>query len=108
MQRNGIDGASVQPHRRHSGARLLQAPLSGVVMVIDHVRHAAHTGSLWTAALEMPECQPLSEDLRVDVCVVGAGIAGLSVAYMLTRAGARVSMYAAMPPPAPEPTMATS
>ena len=92
MQRNGIDGASVQPHRRHSGARLLQAPLSGVVMVIDHVRHAAHTGSLWTAALEMPECQPLSEDLRVDVCVVGAGIAGLSVAYMLTRAGKTVAV----------------
>ena len=33
---------------------------------------------------------PLREDLTTDVVVVGAGIAGLSVAYELSRAGSRV------------------
>lgn len=33
---------------------------------------------------------PLADDTEVDVCVVGAGIAGLSIAYELTRQGARV------------------
>lgn len=32
----------------------------------------------------------LTEDCKTDVCVVGAGIAGLSVAYHLVRAGKRV------------------
>jgi glycine/D-amino acid oxidase-like deaminating enzyme/nitrite reductase/ring-hydroxylating ferredoxin subunit len=35
---------------------------------------------------------PLVEDTAADVCVVGAGIAGLSVAYELTRQGARVTV----------------
>jgi glycine/D-amino acid oxidase-like deaminating enzyme/nitrite reductase/ring-hydroxylating ferredoxin subunit len=58
-------------------------------MAVDHARTA---GSLWNATLEMPECPPLAADLRVDVCVVGAGVAGLSVAYMLTRAGKTVAV----------------
>ncbi|HET7730229.1 MAG TPA: FAD-dependent oxidoreductase [Usitatibacter sp.] len=37
-----------------------------------------------------PEFPPLTRDTRVDVCVVGAGIAGLSTAYLLTRKGKRV------------------
>jgi glycine/D-amino acid oxidase-like deaminating enzyme/nitrite reductase/ring-hydroxylating ferredoxin subunit len=34
--------------------------------------------------------QPLTGDLATDVCVVGGGIAGLSVAYRLSRAGKSV------------------
>src|SRR4051812_5973734 len=41
-----------------------------------------------TADREYPGDLPSSA--RVDVCVVGAGIAGLSTAYHLTRQGARV------------------
>ncbi|HEX2188290.1 MAG TPA: FAD-dependent oxidoreductase [Longimicrobiaceae bacterium] len=37
-----------------------------------------------------PEFVPLKEDLRAEVCVVGAGIAGMSVAYHLAKAGKRV------------------
>ena len=37
-----------------------------------------------------PEFVPLKEDLRADVCVVGAGIAGMSVAYFLAKAGRKV------------------
>ncbi len=36
------------------------------------------------------EFVPLREDLRADVCVVGAGIAGMSVAYLLAKTGRRV------------------
>ncbi|HEV2146088.1 MAG TPA: FAD-dependent oxidoreductase [Longimicrobiaceae bacterium] len=37
-----------------------------------------------------PELAPLREDVRADVCVVGAGIAGMSVAYHLAKEGRRV------------------
>lgn len=53
---------------------------------------ATHVGSLWTATADVPDCPPLAEDLRVDVCIVGAGIAGLSTAYILTRAGKTVAV----------------
>ena len=48
------------------------------------------TRSLWQDTASIPPRPPLSEHLVTDVCVVGAGIAGLSVAYHLARAGKRV------------------
>jgi glycine/D-amino acid oxidase-like deaminating enzyme/nitrite reductase/ring-hydroxylating ferredoxin subunit len=45
---------------------------------------------LWADEVRFPAPEALIDDLRADVCVVGAGIAGLSVAYQLTRAGASV------------------
>jgi len=45
---------------------------------------------VWTRAAQPPEYPKIDADHSVDVCVVGAGIAGLSVAYMLLRDGARV------------------
>ena len=44
------------------------------------------------ASTDLPECAPLTEDLRVDACIVGAGIAGMSIAYLLTRAGKSVAV----------------
>jgi glycine/D-amino acid oxidase-like deaminating enzyme/nitrite reductase/ring-hydroxylating ferredoxin subunit len=46
--------------------------------------------SLWGETARLPGDEPLGRDARADVCVVGAGIAGLTTAYQLTRAGRRV------------------
>jgi glycine/D-amino acid oxidase-like deaminating enzyme/nitrite reductase/ring-hydroxylating ferredoxin subunit len=46
--------------------------------------------SPWLARFEMPAYQSLDGDASADVCVVGAGIAGISVAYLLSREGKRV------------------
>ena len=51
---------------------------------------SGETTSIWSATAEVPKYQPLNEDLTVDVCVVGAGIAGMTTAYMLAKAGQRV------------------
>src|SRR5438067_5158763 len=51
---------------------------------------AEHSVSVWMRTAEVPEFAPLKRDARADVCVVGAGIAGLSTAYLLARAGKSV------------------
>jgi glycine/D-amino acid oxidase-like deaminating enzyme/nitrite reductase/ring-hydroxylating ferredoxin subunit len=48
--------------------------------------------SLWTASAQTPLCAPLAEDVHVQVCVVGAGIAGMTTAYLLARAGKSVAL----------------
>lgn len=48
-------------------------------------RGAAHR-SVWSTATLLPSYPPLQADTSADVCVIGAGIAGLSVAYHLARA----------------------
>jgi glycine/D-amino acid oxidase-like deaminating enzyme/nitrite reductase/ring-hydroxylating ferredoxin subunit len=48
--------------------------------------------SVWAATAAMPEFPPLQENVHVDVCVIGAGIAGLTTAYLLARAGKRVAV----------------
>jgi Rieske Fe-S protein len=46
--------------------------------------------SYWGDSTRLPQDQPLQGDDRADVCVVGAGIAGLTTALLLARAGKRV------------------
>lgn len=48
------------------------------------------TESVWAATSELPECPHLAEDVQADVCIVGAGIAGLTTGYLLTKAGKSV------------------
>jgi glycine/D-amino acid oxidase-like deaminating enzyme/nitrite reductase/ring-hydroxylating ferredoxin subunit len=48
--------------------------------------------SIWAATATVPDFPPLASDLRVDVCVIGAGIAGLTTAYLLTLAGKSVAV----------------
>ncbi|HUP97811.1 MAG TPA: FAD-dependent oxidoreductase [Usitatibacter sp.] len=49
----------------------------------------AQSRSPWMA-FPVPEFPPLLGDSRADVCVIGAGIAGLTTAYLLTKKGKRV------------------
>jgi len=46
--------------------------------------------SVWEATVPQREFPPLSGHAEADVCVVGAGIAGMTAAYLLAKAGRRV------------------
>jgi glycine/D-amino acid oxidase-like deaminating enzyme len=48
------------------------------------------TTSVWMATAEIPSRPALAEDIAADVCVVGAGIAGLTTAYLLADEGRSV------------------
>jgi len=50
--------------------------------------------SVWAATAEMPACSPLKENVHVDAAIVGAGIAGLTTAYLLAQAGKSVAVLA--------------
>jgi glycine/D-amino acid oxidase-like deaminating enzyme/nitrite reductase/ring-hydroxylating ferredoxin subunit len=48
------------------------------------------TTSVWMATADTPHASRLEQDTEADVCIVGAGIAGLTTAYLLTREGRSV------------------
>lgn len=52
--------------------------------------HAGRTVSVWMATASLPPFGPLQANEHADVCVIGAGIAGLSVAYFLAKTGKSV------------------
>jgi len=41
--------------------------------------------SLWMATTSVPSTSALEEDIHADVCIVGAGIAGITTAYLLSK-----------------------
>src|SRR6185503_11167830 len=51
---------------------------------------SGNTASIWMGTFEVPDFAPLDRNLTTDVCVIGAGIAGLSTAYHLVKAGKQV------------------
>lgn len=51
---------------------------------------ATQNTSVWAATAQVPTYAPLTADISADACVVGAGIAGLTTAYLLTQAGTSV------------------
>src|SRR5437762_1964841 len=51
---------------------------------------AEQSTSLWMATVTLPARPGLTQDTRADVCVVGAGIAGMTTAYLLAREGKSV------------------
>ena len=51
---------------------------------------AQNTTSVWMATADTPSEPRLTEDIRTDVCIVGAGIAGMTTAYLLAREGRAV------------------
>src|SRR5204863_2234044 len=60
---------------------------------MDPTTSAAH--SLWLATAEPSDYPRLAGTIEVDVAVIGGGIAGLTVALMLKREGARVAVLEA-------------
>ena len=48
------------------------------------------TRSVWIDGVELPPTSALTSSVAVDVCIVGAGIAGLTTAYLLSREGVKV------------------
>ncbi|TJY40763.1 FAD-dependent oxidoreductase [Cohnella pontilimi] len=51
--------------------------------------------SFWLASSQRPAFGKLEQDLTVDVAVVGAGITGITTAYLLAREGKRVALVEA-------------
>ena len=47
-------------------------------------------GPIWLDDVSLPSLPALDRNQKTDVCVVGAGIAGLSAAYLLSRSGGKV------------------
>jgi glycine/D-amino acid oxidase-like deaminating enzyme/nitrite reductase/ring-hydroxylating ferredoxin subunit len=54
------------------------------------MEHSGTTRSVWMEDGPLPVPTMLHQDIEADICVVGAGIAGLSTAYELTRRGLQV------------------
>jgi glycine/D-amino acid oxidase-like deaminating enzyme/nitrite reductase/ring-hydroxylating ferredoxin subunit len=48
------------------------------------------TASVWMTTAELPSRPALAQNITADVCVVGAGIAGLTTAYLLAEEGRSV------------------
>ena len=51
---------------------------------------ASAKGPVWSDTAKVPTFSPLTTDVTSDVCIVGAGIAGLTTAYLLTQVGKSV------------------
>ncbi|MFC7518097.1 FAD-dependent oxidoreductase [Herbaspirillum sp. GCM10030257] len=52
--------------------------------------------SLWHATYDVPMFPSLNENVHTDVCVIGAGIAGLTAAYLLSKEGRTVTVIDAV------------
>lgn len=50
----------------------------------------SETQSAWMTTVDMPLTGPISHNLDVDVCIVGAGIAGITTGYLLMKEGKSV------------------
>jgi len=62
----------------------------------DGTQASTHPGgettSIWHGTCDVPKYPKLTKSGTTEVCVVGAGIAGLSVGYHLARAGKKVTV----------------
>jgi glycine/D-amino acid oxidase-like deaminating enzyme/nitrite reductase/ring-hydroxylating ferredoxin subunit len=44
----------------------------------------------WVATAEVPDYTKLTEDLNTEICIIGAGLGGLTAAYLLAKEGKKV------------------
>src|SRR5690242_19597257 len=66
---------------------MLRAPL---IKMENKMKSSGAMTSIWMATADISPRPALSEDIAADVCVVGAGIAGLTTAYLLADEGRSV------------------
>jgi hypothetical protein len=59
------------------------------ILIAMHLDSGA-TRSLWVDGIELPPTSALTSNIAADVCIVGAGISGLTTAYLLSREGLKV------------------
>ena len=52
----------------------------------------------WVETAQLPDFPRLTKDIDVEVLVVGGGMAGISAAYLLRKAGRRVALIESCPP----------
>ena len=64
--------------------------------------------SFWHEGVEVPVLPPLRGSVTTDVCVIGAGIAGLSTAWLLARDGLSVAVVEALDLAAGETSRSTA
>jgi glycine/D-amino acid oxidase-like deaminating enzyme/nitrite reductase/ring-hydroxylating ferredoxin subunit len=54
------------------------------------LENSGQSASLWMSTTATPSRSVLEEDTHADVCIVGAGIAGITTAYLLAKQGKSV------------------
>lgn len=57
------------------------------------VHYPSKGESVWNHTVERVDYEPLSEDFSIDVAIIGAGIAGLTTAYLLKQQGVKVAVF---------------
>src|SRR5207244_4674074 len=55
-------------------------------------KRAGANPSFWERTAQKFYTKPLTENLTVDICIIGAGIAGVTAAYLLARDGRDVAL----------------
>jgi glycine/D-amino acid oxidase-like deaminating enzyme/nitrite reductase/ring-hydroxylating ferredoxin subunit len=66
----------------------VHANIAGDTATMDD--HAGQSVSIWMATATLPTFPTLTKSEHANVCIVGAGIVGLTTAYLLGRAGKSV------------------
>jgi FAD dependent oxidoreductase len=70
---------------------MAHAPSRRVVRSVSQSNPISKEGvSVWSARSKEPSTPALDENIHADVCIVGAGIAGMTTAYLLAREGKSV------------------
>src|SRR5205823_14529638 len=55
-------------------------------------RDCMNTTPYWSISGSLPHFESLSNDLRVDVVIIGGGLTGITTAYLLKKEGVKVAL----------------